>query len=70
MAQLYRRRAWGTNFSRDHLGQLLSDNNTLWELTDTMGSLTDPPTPQLSSVLSPESDSSSTSCIEALDLIR
>lgn len=34
-AMSYRRRAWGTNFSRDHLSQLLSEHNALWELTDT-----------------------------------
>ncbi|KAM9704736.1 nuclear protein MDM1 isoform 2-T2 [Menidia menidia] len=37
-AQSYRHRAWGTNFSRVHLGQLLSDHNALWEPTDTSGS--------------------------------
>lgn len=31
----YRRRAWGTNFSRDHLSQLLSEHNALWEPTET-----------------------------------
>ncbi|KAM6895760.1 nuclear protein MDM1 [Xenentodon cancila] len=67
-ARVYRHRAWGTNFSRDHLGQLLSDHNTLWEPTDTTESLTDPPTPRLTADLSPDSDSRSTSCVEALDL--
>ncbi|CAN9508379.1 unnamed protein product [Ophioblennius macclurei] len=56
-AQSYRHRAWGTNFSRDHLSQLLSEHNNLWEPVD---SPTDPPTPR------PESGSPS--CVEALDL--
>ncbi|KAM8909074.1 nuclear protein MDM1 isoform 2-T2 [Spinachia spinachia] len=43
-ASSYRRRAWGGNFDRDHLSQLLSEHNALWEPTDT----TAPPTPRLS----------------------
>uniref|UniRef100_A0AAQ4PR73 Nuclear protein MDM1 n=1 Tax=Gasterosteus aculeatus aculeatus TaxID=481459 RepID=A0AAQ4PR73_GASAC len=34
-ASSYRRRAWGANFDRDHLSQLLSEHNALWEPTDT-----------------------------------
>ncbi|XP_061570810.1 nuclear protein MDM1 isoform X2 [Cololabis saira] len=68
MAQLYRHRGWGTNFSRDHLGQLLSDRNTLWELTDTTESRTDAPTLRLTADLSPDSDCRSISSVEALDL--
>ncbi|XP_061124513.1 nuclear protein MDM1 isoform X4 [Syngnathus typhle] len=30
-ARWYRRRAWGTNFSRQHLSQLKSQHNILWE---------------------------------------
>lgn len=63
-ALLYRRRGWGTNFSRGHLSQLLSEHNALWEPTDTTDSATDPPTPRLTS------DLGRTSCVEALDLAR
>ncbi|XP_035002856.2 nuclear protein MDM1 isoform X3 [Hippoglossus stenolepis] len=64
-AASYRSRAWGTNFCRDHLSQLQSEHNALWEPTD---SSTDPPTPRLTSDLGQEPDSRSTSCVEALDL--
>nr|XP_019963555.1 PREDICTED: nuclear protein MDM1 isoform X1 [Paralichthys olivaceus] len=64
-ASLYRRRAWGTNFCRDHLNQLQSEHNALWEPTD---SSTDPPTPCLTLDFGQEPDSRSTSCVEALDL--
>ncbi|KAM4569575.1 nuclear protein MDM1 isoform 2-T2 [Odontesthes bonariensis] len=67
-ALTYRRRAWGTNFSRVHLGQLLSDHNTLWEPTNTTDSHTGPSTPRLTSDLSPEQNSRCASCVEALDL--
>ncbi|XP_072233378.1 nuclear protein MDM1 isoform X2 [Leuresthes tenuis] len=67
-ALMYRHRAWGTNFSRVHLGQLLSDHNTLWEPTDTTDSHTGPSTPRLTSDLSAEQNSRCTSCVEALDL--
>ncbi|XP_061085805.1 nuclear protein MDM1 [Conger conger] len=30
-AEAYRRRAWGTHFSRDHLNQIQSEQNRLWE---------------------------------------
>nr|XP_015817983.2 nuclear protein MDM1 isoform X1 [Nothobranchius furzeri] len=62
-AQLYRRRAWGTNFCRNHLSQLLSEHTAVWEPTDTTDS-----TPHLNDDFSPEPDSCSTSCVEALDL--
>uniref|UniRef100_A0A672H1V8 Nuclear protein MDM1 n=1 Tax=Salarias fasciatus TaxID=181472 RepID=A0A672H1V8_SALFA len=45
-AQSYRQRAWGTNFSREHLSQLLSEHNGLWEPNDTP---TAPPHPADSS---------------------
>ncbi|KAM7378546.1 hypothetical protein PAMA_013446 [Pampus argenteus] len=64
----YRRRAWGANFSRDHLSQLLSEHNALWEPTDTTDSATDPPTPRLTFDPGHNSDSRNTSCVEALDL--
>ncbi|XP_007544897.2 nuclear protein MDM1-like isoform X2 [Poecilia formosa] len=64
-AQAYRRRAWGTNFSRDHLSQLLSEHNALWEPAD---SHSDPSTPLPNRDLSPEPDSRRASCVEALDL--
>ncbi|XP_036005282.1 nuclear protein MDM1 [Fundulus heteroclitus] len=63
-ALTYRLRAWGTNFSRNHLSQLLSEYNALWEPTDTTDSHTEPSTPRLS----PEPDGRSASCVEALDL--
>ncbi|XP_064417784.1 nuclear protein MDM1 [Latimeria chalumnae] len=34
-AEAYKRRALGTHFSRDHLNQILSDNNALWEVSST-----------------------------------
>ncbi|XP_060924415.1 nuclear protein MDM1 [Limanda limanda] len=64
-AASYRSRAWGANFCRDHLNQLQSEHNALWEPTD---SSTDPPTPRLTFELGQEPDSRSTSCVEALDL--
>ncbi|XP_076578347.1 nuclear protein MDM1 isoform X2 [Chaetodon auriga] len=67
-ALLYRRRGWGTNFSRDHLNQLLSEHNALWEPTDTTDSATDPPTPRLTSDLCRDADGRGASCVEALDL--
>lgn len=65
----YRRRAWGTNFSRDHLSQLLSEHNALWEPTETTAS----DCPQsirldLSRVSSAQPEPSRTSSLEALDL--
>ncbi|XP_053572805.1 nuclear protein MDM1 isoform X2 [Bombina bombina] len=34
-AEYYRRRAQGTHFSRDHLNQILSANNRLWDVSST-----------------------------------
>ncbi|KAM8740004.1 nuclear protein MDM1 isoform 1-T1 [Acanthopagrus schlegelii] len=71
-ALLYRHRAWGANFSRDHLSQLQSEHNALWEPTDTTDSATDPPTPRLTFDLHHDPDSrhssSTSSRVEALDL--
>ncbi|XP_031152839.2 nuclear protein MDM1 [Sander lucioperca] len=64
----YRLRAWGANFSRDHLSQLLSENNALWEPSDTTDSATAPPTPRLTVDLCHDADRRSTSPVEALDL--
>ncbi|XP_029283906.1 nuclear protein MDM1 isoform X2 [Cottoperca gobio] len=64
----YRHRAWGANFSRDHLSQLLSQHNALWEPTDTTDS--DTTTPCLTFDLCPDTDSRSSSSVEALDLAR
>lgn len=66
----YRRRAWGTNFSRDHLSQLLSEHNALWEPTETTDSATDPPTPRPTFDLCHDPDRRSTPRVEALDLPR
>ncbi|XP_036977631.1 nuclear protein MDM1 isoform X2 [Acanthopagrus latus] len=71
-ALLYRHRAWGANFSRDHLSQLQSEHNALWEPTDSTDSATDPPTPRLTFDLHHDPDSrhssSTSSRVEALDL--
>ncbi|KAM9468031.1 nuclear protein MDM1 isoform 2-T2 [Clarias gariepinus] len=32
-AESYRKRAWGTHFSRQHLGQILADQNFMWEVS-------------------------------------
>lgn len=32
-AEAYRKRAWGTHFSRQHLSQILSEQNCLWEVS-------------------------------------
>uniref|UniRef100_A0AAQ4RT22 Nuclear protein MDM1 n=1 Tax=Gasterosteus aculeatus aculeatus TaxID=481459 RepID=A0AAQ4RT22_GASAC len=61
-ASSYRRRAWGANFDRDHLSQLLSEHNALWEPTDT----TDGPTPRPTFDLHADPDSCGTSPAEAL----
>uniref|UniRef100_A0A8C5D0S5 Uncharacterized protein n=1 Tax=Gouania willdenowi TaxID=441366 RepID=A0A8C5D0S5_GOUWI len=58
----YRRRAWGTHFSREHLSQLLSEHNALWEPTETTDSPTN--TPQSH----PDPSSPSPPSVEALDL--
>lgn len=70
MASMYRRRAWGTNFSRDHLSQLLSEHNALWEPSDAEDSTTEPRAPSPTSDPRPESDHRSPSCVESLDLAR
>ncbi|XP_068163477.1 nuclear protein MDM1 isoform X2 [Antennarius striatus] len=61
-ASSHRRRAWGTNFSREHLSQLLSEHNALWE--EPTDSAT--PTPSHTHPLS----DGRTSCVDALDLLR
>ncbi|KAG7454650.1 hypothetical protein MATL_G00262100 [Megalops atlanticus] len=56
-AEAYRRRAWGTHFSRDHLNQILSEQNRLWEAsTPTSATVTE--------------HSTGSSTIQALDLAR
>ncbi|XP_078138232.1 nuclear protein MDM1 isoform X2 [Centroberyx gerrardi] len=68
-ALAHRLRSWGTNFSRDHLSQLQSEHNALWEPSDTDPPTdTDPPSPRLTSDLCTHPDGGSTSCVEALDL--
>lgn len=70
-ALVYRRRAWGINFCRDHLNQLLSEHNTLWEPTETTDSATDPPTPRSTSEPCHDLDhNTDTPLVEALDLCR
>lgn len=44
-AASYRRRAWGCHFSREHLSQLHSEHNALWEPSDTTGSARPTPGP-------------------------
>uniref|UniRef100_A0A9J7ZDM6 Nuclear protein MDM1 n=1 Tax=Cyprinus carpio carpio TaxID=630221 RepID=A0A9J7ZDM6_CYPCA len=62
-AEAYRKRAWGTHFSRQHLNQILSEHNWMWE-----------PSSDTSFSSSTESDAcrstSSSPIIEALDLAR
>lgn len=38
MAEFYRKRLQGTHFSRDHLNQILSDNNCCWDVSSTTSS--------------------------------
>ncbi|XP_022056632.2 nuclear protein MDM1 isoform X2 [Acanthochromis polyacanthus] len=64
----YRQRAWGTNFSRGHLSQLLSEHNFLWEPSDATDSPADTATPRPTADLHPEADSRSPSHVEVLDL--
>ncbi|KAM4614602.1 nuclear protein MDM1 [Polymixia lowei] len=78
----YRRRAWGTHFSRDHLNQLISEHTVLWEPTtssatcSTPHSSPDPPTPHLTSASphlreeEPQDCERSLSCREEQDLRR
>ncbi|KAG7218743.1 hypothetical protein INR49_019746 [Caranx melampygus] len=68
-ASVYRRRAWGINFSRDHLNQLQSEHNALWEPSDATDS-DNTPTPHLTFDLCQDEDSSSSPSVEALDLAR
>ncbi|XP_076967468.1 nuclear protein MDM1 isoform X4 [Tamandua tetradactyla] len=37
-AEFYRKRVLGTHFSRDHLNQILSDNNRCWDVSSTTSS--------------------------------
>ncbi|XP_058529535.1 nuclear protein MDM1 isoform X3 [Ochotona princeps] len=37
-AQFYRKRVQGTHFSRDHLNQIVSDNNRCWDVSSTTSS--------------------------------
>uniref|UniRef100_A0A4X1W579 Nuclear protein MDM1 n=1 Tax=Sus scrofa TaxID=9823 RepID=A0A4X1W579_PIG len=37
-AEFYRKRVQGTHFSRDHLNQILSDNNRCWDVSSTTSS--------------------------------
>ncbi|XP_039524091.1 nuclear protein MDM1 isoform X4 [Pimephales promelas] len=61
-AEAYRKRAWGTHFSRQHLNQILSDHNWMWEPSNGSSS---------SSIESEACRSTSSSpIIEALDLAR
>ncbi|XP_016119290.1 nuclear protein MDM1-like, partial [Sinocyclocheilus grahami] len=60
-ADAYRKRAWGTHFSRQHLNQILSNHNWMWEPSSGTSS---------SSSIESEACSSSTPIIEALDLAR
>ncbi|KAF3859695.1 hypothetical protein F7725_022094 [Dissostichus mawsoni] len=48
-AMSYRRQAWGSNFCRDHLSQLLSNHNALWEAAS---SCSYPPSPHPHSLTS------------------
>ncbi|XP_076861111.1 nuclear protein MDM1 isoform X2 [Brachyhypopomus gauderio] len=60
-AEAYRKRAWGTHFSRQHLSQILSAQNYLWEASSCTSN----------SCLSEEDHRSTRSpIIEALDLAR
>ncbi|KAI9545220.1 hypothetical protein NQZ68_038250 [Dissostichus eleginoides] len=61
-AMSYRRRAWGSNFCRDHLSQLLSNHNALWEAAS---SCSYPPSPHPHSLTSDPP-----SPVEALELNR
>ncbi|XP_026085188.1 nuclear protein MDM1-like [Carassius auratus] len=62
-ADAYRKRGWGTHFSRQHLNQILSDHNWMWEPSSGTSSS--------SSIVSEACRSSSSNpIIEALDLVR
>ncbi|KAI5094041.1 nuclear protein MDM1 isoform X4, partial [Silurus meridionalis] len=60
-AEAYRKRAWGTHFSRQHLSQILSEQNCLWEVSS--GS-------SPSSLTDEDTHSNNSPIIEALDLAR
>ncbi|XP_059361101.1 nuclear protein MDM1-like [Carassius carassius] len=62
-AEAYRKRAWGTHFSRQHLNQILSEHNWMWEPSSGTS---------LSSSIESEAcrNTSSSPIIEALDLAR
>ncbi|XP_073802256.1 nuclear protein MDM1 isoform X16 [Danio rerio] len=59
-AEAYKKRAWGTHFSRQHLNQILSDQNWMWE----------PSSGTSSSSIESEACRSTSHIIEALDLAR
>ncbi|KAK2892838.1 hypothetical protein Q8A67_012826 [Cirrhinus molitorella] len=62
-AEAYRKRAWGTHFSQQHMNQILSEHNWMWEPSSGTSS---------SSSIESEACRSTTSSpiIEALDLAR
>uniref|UniRef100_A0A8B9HIU0 Nuclear protein MDM1 n=1 Tax=Astyanax mexicanus TaxID=7994 RepID=A0A8B9HIU0_ASTMX len=60
-ADAYRKRAWGTHFSRQHLSQVISEQNCLWEASSASSS---------STLTEQDSHSHSSPTIEALDLAR
>ncbi|KAL7828016.1 hypothetical protein AOLI_G00311680 [Acnodon oligacanthus] len=60
-AEAYRRRAWGTHFSRQHLSQILSEQNCLWEASSASSS---------STLTEQGRQSPNSPIIEALDLAR
>lgn len=60
-AEAYRKRAWGTHFSRQHLSQVMSEQNCLWEASSASSS---------STLTEQDSHSHSSPTIEALDLAR
>ncbi|XP_061663414.1 nuclear protein MDM1 isoform X2 [Syngnathoides biaculeatus] len=65
-ASLYRRRAWGTNFSRQHLSQLTSQHNVLWEPSTDTSSVDQSPRPSSCPTVIP--DPRSPPRMEVLDL--
>ncbi|XP_077399384.1 nuclear protein MDM1 [Vanacampus margaritifer] len=66
-ASWYRQRGWGTNFSSQHLSQLRSQHNYLWEPSSDGSSDTPSPRPAPDPCI-PTSDSHSPPFVEALDL--
>ncbi|XP_051974615.1 nuclear protein MDM1 isoform X2 [Xyrauchen texanus] len=62
-AEAYRKRAWGTHFSREHLNQIMSDHNWMWEASSGTSSTS-------STVIEGCRRMSSSPIIEALDLAR